>query len=444
MSPTAIALDCVFERYERTHSPAAVRIAGRLIRRSFRRGPGTSTLREVQQRRLQRTVAYAAQRSPFYRGMFRRLGLSPAEIGTRTGLRRLPFTTADDLREWRQFLCVPEEQLAALYTTSGATGEPKRVYFTHHDIQAQINLSAAALRAGHPGRLVALIALPMRHGLWVGWQSAMQVVQRAGGLALPVGADDLAVTLRWMQRTSPTAVFSSPSHLIALTRLAEQGGYRARIPQLWVSGEPLAPARQERLAGYWQAQVMDAYGATEIGGAQGFKRPGCRAHHLNALSLVTEIVDPATGEPAAQGELVYTTLLREAMPLLRYRSGDLGAWTDCGCRIPLPAIQLHGRVGDMLIAGDMHLYATAIAAAVGQLAGTDGRIHIRLSRVDLIDHMALRVAGHGVDADAVRAALYALYAEMRDRVRGGSFLLDIEPVADLGDQVKGVVVADER
>ena len=401
-------------------------------------------LRAVQQRRLQRTVAYAAQRSPFYRDMFQRLGVSPADIRTRADLRRLPFTTADDLRDWQRFLCVPAEELAALYTTSGTTGEPKRLYFTGNDVQALTNLSAAALRAGLSGRLVALIALPMRHGLWVGWQSAMRVVQRAGGMALPVGADDLAVTLRWMQRTQPTVIFSSPSHLTALTRLAEQAGYRTRIDQIWTGGEPLTPAQQERFAAYWNAQVVDAYGTTEIGGAQSFKRPGCHAFHLNDVRLVTEIVDPDSGEPAQQGELVYTTLLREAMPLIRYRSGDLGSWAACGCGNPLTAIRLHGRADDMLIAGDMGLYAAAIAAAAGQADGTDGRIQIQLSHVDLIDRMALRVAGHDVDADAVRVALYALYPEMRDRVNSGSLLLEIEADADLGDQIKSVVVEDER
>src|SRR3990172_2152264 len=129
-------------------------------------------VRAVQWIRLRRIVRYAYDRSPFYRERFDALGLRPRDLRTPVDFARLPFTTAHDLRDWRKFLAIPEDRLSAVFTTSGTTGEPKRVYYTARELKALSNMGALGLRLQIPGRLVALLALPP--GFWMGTAEAQR------------------------------------------------------------------------------------------------------------------------------------------------------------------------------------------------------------------------------------------------------------------------------
>jgi phenylacetate-CoA ligase len=425
-------------------SPTKTRQAARLLNLLVRRGLDASLVRKIQTQRLAETVDYAYQHSPFYEKVLDRAGVRPNMIRAAKDLQRLPFTTSDDLREWREFLCVPQDRLANVYTTAGTTGEPKRVYFTWRETQMLTNLGAVTLRIGHKGPLVTLIALPMRHGLWLGWNSALRVVERADGLALPVGADDLVSTLRWMQRFEPNVLISSPSYLTALTREAENQGYQPSIDRILLGGEKSSGAQRARFTAYWGAAIFDSYGMTEIGGAQTIMLPECCAFHLNQLLLVTEIIDPETLEPAEEGELVFTTLRRQAMPLLRYRSGDRGRWADCSCWLPFRAFRFIGRIDDMVVAGDMNLYGNVMAEAIADILGTSGRIEIRTDKEGLADRLLLRVEGTGVSEQEVREVLFETYPVMRTNIANDILVLEIEVNADLRGQIKAVKILDRR
>jgi phenylacetate-CoA ligase len=230
-------------------------------------------------------------------------------------------------------------RLYVVFTTAGSTGEPKRVYFTWRELQMLTNLAAAGLRVGHPGRLWVLIALPIEHGLWIGTPTAIRIVERAGGLPIPVGTADPIKTLQWMGRFEPNVVMSSPSYMTTLTCEAERQGYRIRLDQILLSGEMLSSTHQRYFHEYWGASTSDAYGTTEIGRAQAIALPACTAFSLNDLCLVTEIVDPVTRQAADEGELVFTTLAREGMPLIRYLSGDRARWAGLAARILRPLAQ---------------------------------------------------------------------------------------------------------
>jgi phenylacetate-CoA ligase len=442
----AEAVDRTLREFEkRTHSPAAIQRAARLLDRLVGRGFDVDLVGEIQRLRLPEAVVYTVQHSPFYRDLFHRLGMEPSDIQTPEDLRKLPFTTGDEVQQWQQFLCVPQQEVAAMFATAGTTGEPKLVPYTLRDMQMLTNLGAVAIRVAHPGRLVALIALPMRHGLWMGWATARRIVERAGGLPLPVGAGDPQETLQWMRRLEPNVLMSSPSYLTVLTREAESRGYRPRLDKVLVGGETLYEAQRVRFAQYWQAEVFDSYGATEIGGGQTIVLPECSgAFHLNDLHLVTEIVDPKTGEPAEEGELVFTTLTREAMPLLRYRSGDRAGWTECSCWLPARAIHLQGRVDDMFVAGDMNLYGRVMAKTIGQVPGTSGHVELVLDKVDLTDRLAVRVEGRGVEEAKIRKALFDAYPKLRSNIDNGNLILEIEIDVDLSDQIKALRIKDTR
>lgn len=400
-------------------------------------------IEDIQIRRLRRSIKYAVSRSPFYMEMFYRLGLRPGDVRTVEDLQKLPFSRAGDIRNWRHFLCVPEERLAAAFTTSGTTGEPKRVYFTYRDMQIMINLSALIMRMGHEGRFVGLIAFPTRHGLWIGSVSAQRAIERAGGLPIPAGADDTRETIQWMKRFEPNIIFTSPSYMAALTREADREGYRPDIEKILTGGELLTEEHKIYFNEYWGAEVYDTYASTEIGTGHSITLPGCSAFHFNDLHLMTEIIDPATGTPADEGELVFTTLRREAMPLLRYRSGDRARWAECCCGLPLTAAKITGRLDDMMVVGDMNLYGRVMVEAISKAPGATGRIAIKLLKNGLTDQMVLRVEGDAAMED-VRRALREAYPEMETNIANGNLILEVETGANLGAQLKSLKILDER
>ncbi|HWR45160.1 phenylacetate--CoA ligase family protein [Sporomusa sp.] len=440
----AEVIDKALRRFEdRNSRPAVVKRAGESLRHLVRKGLNPEILTTIQERRLRDTIAYVGSHSPFYRRTFSECGLRPADIRTTAALQKLPFTTSKDILQWQDFLCVSEEKLAAVYTTSGTTGEPKRVYYTFREIQMLSNLYGMAIRIAHTGRLVALIAMPIGHGLWIGGASVQRAVERAGGLPLSVGADNPKETLKWMRRFSPNVVFSSPSYMTALTREAQQSGYHSVIDKIILAGEVLTPAQKELFADYWQAAVFDSYGSTEIGSAQTIALPECTAFHLNDLHLITEIVDPVTGKLADEGELVFTTIRREGMPLVRYRSGDRARWAECGCWLPLRAVSIKGRTDDMIVAGDMNLYGRVIADAIGKVSGTTGRVALLVEKAGLADKLTVKAEGTP-DKELVKEALIAAYPQLAVNSENGSLCMAVEVVSELGSQIKNLKIMDLR
>ena len=171
--------------------------------------------------------------------------------------------------------------------------------------------------------------------------------------------------------------------------------------------------------------------------------PECIALTLNDMYLLTEIVDPVTAEPADEGELVFTTLSREAMPLNRYRTGDRACWQACPCQLPFKSIRLLGRADDMLVVNDMGLNGQGFADRVAELPGNTGRVKIVLDKVDLTDRLIIRVEG-AVDEAVVRCLFFDIYPEMEENYRVGNVFLKIETGADLSHQIKGMRIRDRR
>jgi phenylacetate-CoA ligase len=440
----AEVIDKALRRFEeRNCQPAVVKRAGNFLRGLMEDGLKPELIAAIQERRLQATLDYVYARSPFYRRMFDNCKVRPENIRVAADLQKLTFTTANDIRQWQDFLCVPEEKLSAVFTTSGTTGEPKRMYYTYREMQTLSNLYGIALRIAHAGRLVALVALPIGHGLWIGGTCAQRAVERAGGLPLSVGADNPQETLKWMKRFSPNVIFSSPSYMTALTREAQKVGYHALLDKIILVGELLTPAHKELFAGYWGAAIFDSYGSTEIGSAQTIALPECTAFHLNDMHLITEIIDPVTGKPANEGELVFTTIRREGMPLVRYRSGDKACWAECTCWLPLRAIKLKGRTDDMIVAGDMNLYGRVIADAAGTVSGSTGRVLLTVAKEGLADQLTISVEGNP-DKNLVQTALLTAYPELAVNTKNGNLGLLIETAIDLGSQIKDVKIIDLR
>jgi phenylacetate-CoA ligase len=440
----AEVIDKTLRRFEEYNcQPAIIKRASNFLRGRMENEMKPELIAAIQEQRLRDTIAYVYKRSPFYRCMFDRCKVRPEDIRTAADLQKLTFTTANDIRQWQDFLCVPEEKMSAVFTTSGTTGEPKRMYYTYREMQTLSNLYGVALRVAHAGRLVALVALPIGHGLWIGGASVQRAVERAGGIPLNVGADNPQETIKWMKRFSPNVIFSSPSYMTALTREAQQIGYHDPLDKIILVGELLTCAHKELFAGYWGAAIFDSYGSTEIGSAQTIALPECSAFHLNDLHLITEIIDSVTGKSAEEGEMVFTTIRREGMPLIRYRSGDKASWAKCSCWLPLRAIKIKGRTDDMIVAGDMNLFGRVIADTVSTISGATGRVILTVAKEGLCDKLTIQAEGK-LDKELVRKALLVTYPELAMNTQNGNLILIIETSIEFSNQIKDVKIIDLR
>jgi phenylacetate-coenzyme A ligase PaaK-like adenylate-forming protein len=305
--------------------------------------------------RLQELVAYARQESPFYRQ--RLAGVGAAGVPDLQAFSRLPFTTAVDLKtQGMQMLCTPLEQIERIVTlqTSGTTGEAKRVFFTAEDLEATADFFRCGMSTlVQPGATV-LIFLPGERPDSVGNLLAKAL---AGMGVQPVVcgpvADVAAARDAILAQPSPCLV-GIPTQILSLARTDVAGA----IPTGWVESVLLSTdyvplAIQTELERRWGCRVLGHYGMTETGLGGGVECEAGAGYHLREADLYTEIIDPESGQPVPDGEtgeVVFTTLRRRGMPLIRYRTGDLARLLPepCPCGTVLKRL---GRVQGRIDAG---------------------------------------------------------------------------------------------
>ena len=304
---------------------------------------------------LRATLVWAARHSRFYQ---RRLAGMNLDIRREEDMRRLPFTTAQDLRQWGDFLCVSQGDVRRMVTlpTSGSTGEPKRLAFTDGDLARTREFFAvgmAQLTASGQRVVVLLPGAARPDGVS---DLLRQALEPAG---VRVYAGDAACTAESLRADMlcwrPHCLVATPGQLRALCRHAAQDAVlrelTGELRGVLASGEVLdATVRAEVTALSGNCLLLDHYGLTEAGLGGGVQCPAQEGYHWRELDVWPEIVDMRSGEPlpcGAQGELVITTLRREAMPLVRYRTGDVTALLPgpCPCGSPLRRLApIAGRV----------------------------------------------------------------------------------------------------
>jgi phenylacetate-CoA ligase len=331
---------------------------------------------------LSEQLAYLEASSPFYAERLRGVR---EHVRVPEDLPRLPFTTKDELRDGQRadppfgpHLCALRERLVRMHVTSGTTGEPVAVGFTRADHEANSAVGGEAFRIAGL-RPDDVIAHCLNYALYAGGIADHMALEASGATVVPVGTGQSRRLLELIPRLGITALFgtlSFPAYLAARARELGIEPLELRLRHIVTAGEPgagLAAVRAE-IEAAWGANVVDTFGMSDVWSTMGGACEQGEGVHLTVGDhAVLELVDPDSGEPVpleddAGGEFVWTHLRREASPLLRYRSADLGrVWTSaCACGRTTPRIRIDGRRDDMLRVQAVNVYPQAIGAILGR------------------------------------------------------------------------------
>jgi phenylacetate-CoA ligase len=383
-------------------------------------------LQDHQLRGLQWTVAHAYSGSPFYRGRLEQAGLKPDYIRSLDDIRMLPFTTADDLREGYPFplLAVPQSKVVRIHASSGTTGKKKVLAYTQKDVDDWGHFFA---RCYEMAGLTAedRVQIAVGYGLWTAGVGFQLGCERFGAMAIPVGPGNLDMQCQFLEDLQSTVMCCTASMGLLLAEEINRRGLRNKInlKKMIFGSERSSDAMRRRIKELLGIEdLFDIPGMTELYGP-GTGLDCCRHEgiHYWADYYILEILDPATLEAAAPGEIgemVVTTLCKEAAPLIRYRTRDLTRMIDqpCSCGNLLPMHdRILGRSDDMIIFRGVNIYPSQIDEALSRIPDANCEFQVILDRSpDGKDYMTIRLECCQ-DLDSVRRP--ELARQVMERIR---------------------------
>ena len=326
-------------------------------------------MRALQLKRLKQTLHHAYANSPVYRAKFDQAGVHPDDLHSLADLAKFPFTTKADLRESYPFgmFAVPREQCARIHASSGTTGKPTVVGYTQQDIDTWATVVARSIRAGgaKPGDLVHV---SYGYGLFTGGLGAHYGAEKLGLTVVPFGGGQTERQVQLIQDFKPTIIMVTPSYMLAIADEFERQGLNAREGSLRIGifgAEPWTNDMRQAIERRMGIDAVDIYGLSEVMG------PGVANECVETKDGPTiwedhfypEIIDPATGEPVPdgqEGELVFTSLTKEALPIIRYRTRDLTRLLPGTARTMRRMQKITGRSDDMMIIRGVNVFPSQI------------------------------------------------------------------------------------
>lgn len=358
-------------------------------------------LRAVQLERLKATLRRVWDNVPYYRSKFEAHGVHPDDLKSLADLAKFPFTTKEDLRATYPYglFAVPREQVIRLHASSGTTGKPTVVGYTRADIDTWAEVVARSIRAsgGRPGMIVHVA---YGYGLFTGGLGAHYGAERLGCTVVPVSGGMTERQVLLIEDLRPDVIMVTPSYMLAILDEFRRQGKDPRGCSLKIGifgAEPWTDAMRFEIEDNFDMHAVDIYGLSEVIG------PGVANEcvetkdglHVWEDHFYPEIVDPQTGEvlpDGSFGELVFTTLTKEAMPVVRYRTRDLTRLLPGTARPSMRRIQkITGRSDDMLIIRGVNLFPSQIEE---QILATDGlapHYELRVTREGRLDQLTVRV-----------------------------------------------------
>lgn len=348
-------------------------------------------LRALRGERLVQTVRHAYSNVPAYRKKFDEAGLAPNDIRGIDDLSRIPFTTKTDFRDNYPFgmFAVPMDQIVRVHASSGTTGKSTVVGYTRSDVEMWAELMARTLGAGGATR-GDIVHNAYGYGLFTGGLGAHYGAEKIGASVIPMSGGNSKRQIQIMQDFGSTVLCCTPSYAILLGETAAEMDVDIKALPLRVAflgAEPWTESMRRQIEDALGIDALDIYGLSEvIGPGVSFECMEKSGLHINDDHFIAEIIDPETGEPlppGAKGELVFTSLTKEALPLLRYRTRDITYIDDSPCPCGRSFVRMHrlmGRTDDMLIVRGVNVFPSQIEGVLMEMEDVEPHYLIVVDR----------------------------------------------------------------
>ncbi len=385
-------------------------------------------LRELQFKRLQMTLRWVYENVPFHRERWVAMKLKPADIRTLDDLSKLPFTVRGDFKAAYPYglFALPLEKVIRIHASSGTMSNPTVVGYSRGDLSTWSELCARVAVAGG-ARSHDVAQISFEYGLTTGAFGMHAGLERVGVTVIPASTGNTQRQLHIMRDFKTTVFVGAPSYAMHMTDVAAETGFDLKSLHLRVGllgSEPWTNQTREELERRTGMSASDIYGLSEVIGPgvsyECFNKDGL---HINEDHFLVEVVDPVSGEPVPEGkegELVFTSLTKEAVPVIRYRSGDLASvsYRPCACgRIFARHSKVYSRTDDMFVIRGVNVYPGSIQAVLSDMEQVAPHYQILLSREGSLDQIEVQIeVESSFLPDAVRK-LQGIQHDVEERLR---------------------------
>jgi phenylacetate-CoA ligase len=417
-------------------------------------------LEALQLKRLQQTLERVYANVPFYKESFDKAGITPKAIKSLADLRRLPFTTKQDMRDSYPYglFAAPMEEIVRIHASSGTTGKPTVVGYTSRDISNWSDLMARSFVAAgaHRGDI---IHNAYGYGLFTGGLGAHYGAERLGASVIPISGGNTKRQIMIMQDFGSTVLTCTPSYSLFMAEEAKAEGIDFKNLKLRVGifgAEPWSEAMRQEIEAKLNLAAIDIYGLSEIMG------PGVAIECIEAKSglhiwedhFLPEIIDPGSGEvlrEGEQGELVITTITKEGIPLIRYRTRDITSLTYAPCicgRTHARLARMSGRSDDMLIIRGVNVFPSQIESILVRIEGVEPHYLLIVDREENLDTLEVQVeVGEELFSDEIKvlqALAKRIEKEIKENLGVTSRVKLVEPKTIQRSEGKAKRVIDNR
>jgi len=417
-------------------------------------------LEAIQLRRLQSVAARVYNTVPFYKKRFDEAGVKPDNIRTLDDLRKLPFTYKDNLRDNYPFgmFTVPMDNVVRIHASSGTTGKPTVVGYTARDIQTWSELMARTLMAGGATK-GDMIHNAYGYGLFTGGLGFHYGAEKLGASVIPISGGNTKRQVMIMKDFAPTILTCTPSYALLIAEMAEEMGvdFRELHFKAGIFGaEPWSEKMREEIEKKLNLKAMDIYGLSEIIG------PGVSVECIEAQNglhifedhFIPEIIDPDTEEVLpynTTGELVFTTITKEAFPVIRYRTRDISILHPEPCRCGRTMVRMgrvRGRSDDMLIIRGVNVFPSQIESVIMEFDGIEPHYQLVVEREGRLDTLSVMVeVNERIFSDEVKnlqAMEQSLEKNIKELLGVAAKVRLVEPKSIQRTEGKAVRVIDKR
>lgn len=366
-------------------------------------------LLEYQLDLFRKQMAYVYKKAPFYRKKFDDAGISPEHIKYIDDVRKVPFTTKEELRKSQEehppfgdFLCIPPDEGVRVFQTTGTTGIPVRSLLSKRDWLEIYYEQFMYFMYGYGITKSDIIFIPFNYGLYLAWWGIHTSFEKAGVLVIPGGGQSSEDRIRNILEWKPTVVCGTPTYMLYLGEVAKRMGVdlsKTTVRIVITAGEPGAqvPSTKKLIETIWGAKNYDDIGSTEISNF-GFECVCQKGTHVIESMFLAEVIDPNTGKnlgPGEEGELVLSNLCCESMPLIRWRMGDIVKFDINPCECGRTFLRLDGgiigRADDMFHFGGVNIFPSAVENFIREIKEFSNEYQLIVPKMGSGKHLRIRV-----------------------------------------------------